>query len=194
MAVSSTSQRGKQAQLIRPAGPKLIQAVPWTSGGQVTIAQQVDLSLPIRGIRLDFRGRLVTGTAAMTSVVPEGLLNLITNIVIQGTNARQKGNVTLWNIDLATAWVSSYLFGPRGCGTMTIALAGAGSDAQVPPPGTPFPAGGTAVPNKSAGYFATANATYDFIITCDFPFHPWEANALGKQPGSILGFLVRNEE
>ncbi len=194
MATASTSQRTKNAKLIRPGGPKLIQAVPWNSGTTVTIAQAIDLSLPIRGIRLDFRGRLVTGTAPMTSAVPEGLLNLISNIVIQGTNARQKGNITLWNIDLATAWVASYLFGARGCGTFTIALAGAGTDAEVPLPATPFPAAGTAVPNHAAGYFAVANATYDFIITCDFPFHPWEANSLGKQPGSILGFLVRNEE
>lgn len=185
--------RKSLGDIYRPAGPKAIQTgIQWTSGGSAAVAQAIDLSLPIRGIRLVLKGRLVIGTAAFTSVGPEGFLNLISSIIIQGTNARQKGNVTLWNIDLATAWVMSHLYAFKGCGLFTILTGGV--ESSVPVPDTPFPVAGTAVPNKASGYINGATGTYDFRIVCDFPFHPHEMNGLGKSPYSIPGFLVRNEE
>jgi hypothetical protein len=144
-------------------------------------------------LRLDFKGRVVVGTAAFTSVNPEGLLNLIANIVIQGTNARQKGNITLWTCDLATAWTMAHLYAWRA-NRFTISTSGAGADATVPAPDTPFPAPGTAVPNQAAGYFNGATGTYDWIISIDLPFHPHQMNALGKSPYDTVGYLVRNEE
>lgn len=188
------SVRKSLGDMYRPAGPKLVQSgISWTSGGSNQIAQAIDLSLPIRGIRLNFKGRLVIGTAAFTSVNPEGLLNLISNIVIQGTNARQKGNITLWNCDMATAWVMAHLYAQTAM-RFTISTTGAGNDATVPSPGTPFPAAGTAVPNNASGYINGATGTYDWIITLDLPFHPNAMNGLGKSPNSVVGFLVRNEE
>lgn len=188
------SVRKALGDIYRPAGPKLVQSgLVWASGGSANVAQAIDLSLPIRGLRLNFKGRLVIGTAAFTSVNPEGFLNLISNIVIQGTNARQKGNVTLWSCDMATAWVMSHLYA-FSAQRFTISTSGAGGDATVPLPGTPFPAPGTAVPNQASGYINGATGTYDFIITLDLPFHPNSMNALGKSPNSVVGFLVRNEE
>lgn len=185
------ASRKALSELYRPVGPKLIQSgIAWTSGGSANITQAVDLSLPIRGIRLVFKGRLVIGTAAFTSVNPEGYLNLISNVVIQGTNARQKGNLTLWNIDLATAWVMSHLFMLR---TQQFDINGQ----EVAPPGTPFPPTGaafTASVDGGIGYINGATGTYDFRIVMDFPFHPHSFNAHGKQPLTIPGFLVRNEE
>lgn len=173
--------------LYRPVGPKPIQTgIAWSSGGSSLISQSVDLSLPIRGIRLVFKGRLVIGTAAFTSVNPEGFLNLISNMTIAGVNARQQGNITLWSCDLASAFVMSHLFAYRGSGFMTI-NSGSG-ETIVPIPTTPFPAAG------ATGYINGAAGTYDFRIVCDFPFHPYEMNANGRQPFSIPGFLVRNEE
>lgn len=194
-AASATgSVRKSLGDVYRPAGPKLVQAgLVWTGGGSSQIAQAIDLSLPIRGLRLKFSGRVVVGTAAFTSVNPEGLLNLISNIVIQGTNARQKGNITLWNCDMATAWVMAQLYA-LNADRFTISTSGAGADAMVPDAGTPFPAPGTAVPNRASGYFNGATGTYDWIIYLDLPFHPNAMNALGKSPNSVVGFLVRNEE
>src|SRR5258705_337245 len=114
------------ADIYRPAGPKPVltgQAILGTAasgGGQLALTQAVDLSLPIRGMRFVLKGRLVVGTAAFTSVNPEGLLNLLSSIVIQGTNARQQGNLTLWNIDLATAWVMQRIMGPTGAATFMV--------------------------------------------------------------------------
>lgn len=174
------------SEVYRPVGPKLITSgIPWTSGGAQSILQQVDLSLPIRGIRLVFKGRLVIGTAAFTSTNPEGLLNLISNVTIQGTNSRQKGNLTLWNIDLATAYGIQHLFAYRN-GYFSI-NSGAG-ETMVPVPTTPFPAVG------ATGYINGATGTYDWRIVLDFPFHPHESNAQGKQPLVVPGFIVRNEE
>jgi hypothetical protein len=173
--------------LYRPVGPKPIQTgIAWSSGGSQLIAQAIDLSLPIRGIRLVFKGRLVIGTAAFTSVNPEGFLNLINNITISGVNARQQGNITLWNIDLATLFTMSHLFAYRGSGYFSINSGTA--ETIVPIPTQPFPAVG------ASGYINGATGTYDFRIVVDLPFHPFEMNSLGRQPFGVPAFLVRNEE
>lgn len=173
------------ANLYRPAGPKLINTVAFVAGGQGAIAQGIDLSLPIRGFRFVFTGRVVVGTAAFTNVNPEGLLNLISGINIFGTNARQKGNVTLWNMDLASLFVLKHLFGYR---TDLFTINSGAGDALVPVPTTPFPAAG------ATGYFNGATGTYDFRITVDVPFHPFRVNGYGAQPEIVPAFLVRNEE
>jgi hypothetical protein len=170
--------------LYRPVGPKPIQTgLAWSSGGSQLIAQAIDLSLPIRGIRIVFKGRLVIGTANFTSFNPEGLLNLISGITIQGVNARQQGNITLWSIDLATAFVLSHLFAYRGSAYFSV---NTGTGETISPiPSTPFPA---------SGYGSGNTGTYDFRIVIDLPFHPFEMNGYGNQPFALPGFLVRNEE
>lgn len=170
--------------LYRPVGPKAIQTgLAWSSGGSTLLSQAVDLSLPIRGLRIVFKGRLVIGTASFTSFNPEGLLNLISNITISGTNARQQGNITLWNIDAATAFVMSHLFAYRGCAYFSV-NSGTG-ETIAPIPSTPFP---------STGYGSGNTGTYDFRLVLDLPFHPYEMNGYGNQPYALPGFLVRNEE
>ena len=193
--------RQNLADIYRPAGPKPIAlglpilTTAASGGGQITLTQAIDLSLPIRGIRLVLKGRIVVGTAAFTTVTPEGLLNLLTNITIQGTNARQQGNLTLWNIDLATAYGIAQLFAYRN-GSFTIGNVGTQPDTLALPPSQPWPPGST----TTQGYFNTPTVapggvgTYDFRIVLDFPFHPHENNALGKEPLTILQYLVRNEE
>jgi hypothetical protein len=161
-----------------------------SGGGQLAITQAIDLSLPIRGLRFLLKGRLVIGTAAFTSVNPEGLLNLLSSIVIQGTNARQQGNLTLWNIDLATAWVLQRIMGPAGAAFMLITPPGGGALTEVATPTTPFPSGAVA----SNPYFQGSTGTYDFIIGVDLPFHPHQSNSYGREPLTIPQYLVRNEE
>jgi hypothetical protein len=179
------------ADIYRPLGPKVIQtSIPWVSGGSAAVTQAIDLSLPIRGVRLVFKGRIVIGTAAFTTVTPEGLLNLISNFTIQGTNARQQGNLTLWNIDLATAFAIQNLFAYRGAAFMTTSTSGAGGDTINPLPSTPFPSGAVA----SNPYFQGSIATTDFRIEIDFPFHPHGNNTFGAEPLTIPQYLVRNEE
>jgi len=189
--------------IYRPQGPKaIVLGLPWTSGGSQSVTQAVDLSLPIRGIRVVFRGRVTVGTAAFTTVNPEGLLNLISNVFIQGTNARQQGNMTLWNCDLATAFVYQHMFGVRGgayASVVTAAPAFPFQDVIVPAPTSPFPSAQTAAQAAGAAsatnvYFPGTVNTFDFRIICDFPFHPHGNNAFGKEPLTIPQFLVRNEE
>lgn len=176
--------RKQLGQIYRPVGPKLI------SGGNqfisaagvgtaINLAQAVDLSLPLCGFRLVLKGRLVTGTAAFTSVNPEGFLNLLPSIVIQGTNQRIGGNVTLWNIDLATLWVMQHMFGYRPA-QFDIAAA------EVPIPTTPFPAVG------ATGYINGATGTYDFRIVVDLPSFLFDSDAAAV--ATIPQFLIRQEE
>lgn len=184
------------SDIYRPAGPKVIQQSlailtgANSGGGSIALTQAIDLSLPIRGLRIVLKGRLVVGTAAFTSVNPEGLLNLLSSIVIQGTNARQQGNLTLWNIDLATAWVVQRLMGPTGAAFFMVTPAGGGALTEVPTPTTPFPAGAVG----SNPYFQGSTGTYDFIIAVDLPFHPHQSNSFGREPLTIPQYLVRNEE
>ncbi len=184
------------ADIYRPASAKQVvlgQGILTTAasgGGQFTLTQALDLSLPIRGLRFVIKGRIVVGTAAFTSVNPEGLLNLISTIFIQGTNARQQGNLTLWNIDLATAWVIQRIMGPAGAAFMFITPPGGGALTAVPTPTTPFPSGAVG----SNPYFQGSTGTYDFIIGLDLPFHPHQSNSYGREPLTVPQYLVRNEE
>lgn len=176
--------RQNLSEIYRPAGPKqILLAQPWTSGGSLTLTQQVDLSLPIRGIRIVFKGRVVIGTAGFTTANPEGFLNLISSIIIQGTNARQQGNLTLWNADLASLFMIQNFFAYRGAAFYSI-NSGSG-EVELAPPTMPMPA--TYAP-------ITATGTYDFRIVLDIPFHPFQSNGFGKEPLTVPQFLVRNEE
>ena len=184
------------ADIYRPASAKIVQtglsilSVAASGGGSVALTQAIDLSLPIRGLRFVLKGRIVVGTAAFTSVAPEGLLNLLSSIIIQGTNARQQGNLTLWNIDLATAWVIQRIMGPTGAAFFVVTPPGGGALTEVPTPTTPFPSGAVG----SNPYFQGSTGTYDFIISVDFPFHPHQSNTYGREPLTVPQYLVRNEE
>jgi hypothetical protein len=172
------------ADIYRPAGPKqIVTGLAWSQGGSQTLTQQVDLSLPIRGLRFKFQGRVVIGTAGFTSANPEGFLNLIPSLIIQGTNARQQGNMTLWNIDLATLFVLQNLFAFRGASFYSI-NSGTG-ETELAVPSMPIPVTWAPI---------TATGTYDFRILLDIPFHPFQSNAFGKEPLTIPQYLVRNEE
>jgi hypothetical protein len=172
------------SEIYRPAGPKqIITGQNWSSGGSLTLTQLVDLSLPIRGVRLVFKGRAVVGTAGFTTANPEGFLNLISSIIIQGTNARQQGNLTLWNADLASLFVIQNFFAFRGASFYSI-NSGTG-ETELAPPTMPMPASYSPI---------TATGTYDFRIVIDIPFHPFQSNAFGKEPLTVPQYLVRNEE
>lgn len=166
-------QRPHAANIYKPVGVKHIQTgIPWVDGGSTQLSAKVDLALPIRGFRLVFSGRLVTGGHAFDAVNPEGLLNLLSEIVIEGVNSRQGGNITLWDLDLATLFVMQHLFAHRAA-TFTI------NGASVSIPGSPFP----------SGYVPSATGTYDFRIVVDLPAHPFGLGA-GVRPG----FVIRQEE
>jgi hypothetical protein len=172
-AGKANAQRPHAANIYKPVGVKHIQTgIPWVDGGSYTLASKVDLSLPIRGFRLVFTGRLVIGTQAFASMTPEGFLNLLPDIKIEGTNSRQGGNVTLWDIDLATLWVMQHLFQHRA-GVFMI------NGSSVSIPGTPFP----------SGYANVATGTYDFRIEVDLPAYPFGVGAAVRP-----GFLIRQEE
>jgi hypothetical protein len=171
--------RQQLSQIFRPVGPKQIAVgnsplgfVATAMGGTVNLSQAVDLSLPIRGFRLVFKGRLVVGTANFTSVNPESFLNLLSRILITGTNSRQKGNVTLWDIDCATLFNIQHLIGFR-TGSFNV------NGTELAIPDTPFP---PLTPALTVG-------TYDWRIVVDLPAYPFDA-----PPGVKPQFIIRNEE
>jgi hypothetical protein len=177
--------RRQLSQIYRPVGPKQVQVglspsgtVAAALGGTVQLTQTFDLSLPIRGLRFTIKGRLVVGTAAFTTPYPEGFLGILSNITFQGTNARQKGNVNLYNIDSASLWIMQHHFDFR-MAQFDIAT-GAGAITEQAIPDTPLP----------ASYNPTnATGTFDFRIIVDMPFYPFAAPQ-GVRPQ----FLVRNDE
>ena len=174
------SARLAHANVYKPAGVKPIATGltfdPAAGAGTLPVITKVDLALPIRGLRLVVSGRAVIGTANFTTGFPEGFLNLLSKIKVEGTNSRVGGNTTLWDLDLATLWVMQHLFQHKA-GLFTI------NGVHVPYPGMPLPTPG------ASGYFNPATGTYDFRISVDLPFHPFKA------PHAVRpGFLVRQEE
>jgi hypothetical protein len=177
--------RRQLSQIYRPIGAKQVVvgvspsgAAAASLGGTVQLTQTFDLSLPIRGLRLTVKGRLVLGVAAFTTPYPEGFLGVLANIIFQGTNARQKGNVNLYNIDSATQWVMQHHFDFR-MAQYDISTGG-GAITEQAIPDTPMP----------AAYNPTsATGTFDFRIVVDLPFYPF-----GAPQGVRPQFLIRNEE
>jgi hypothetical protein len=182
--MAANSQRKNQADIYRPVGPKIVQLnLPWTSGGGFQLSQVVDLSLPVSGFRFSLTGRLVVGGAGVTTISPEGFLNLISNITIQGTNARQKGNVTLWSLDLATIYAIQHIVSPKRAAYYSI-NSGAG-EVQVTEPSTPWPTDNN--PTNATG-------TYDFRIIFDLPLYPFAEQYMGNHPHWVPAYLMRNED
>jgi len=176
--------RRQIAQIYRPVSAKQVSlgltpqgGAQASLGGSVNLSQFLDLSLPLRGLRFIIKGRLVVGVAGFTTAYPEGFLGILSNMLLQGTNSRQKGNVTLYNIDSATLWQMQHHFDFREA--QYDINSGTGVTEQAVPD-TPTP----------AGYNPTgATGTYDFRIVVDVPFHTFAAPA-GTRPQ----FLMRNEE
>lgn len=170
--------RAQVSQIYRPIGPKPVQTglspVGFnanTFGGQLQLAQFLDLTYPILGLRFVFKGRLVVAGANFTTAFPESFLNLISNITLQGTNKRAGGNVVLWNIDGATLYNLQSLFDVRAC-QFDI------NGTEVAPPNTPTPA-----------YSTLAIGTYDFRIAMDLPFYTFNA-----PDGFRPAFQMRKDE
>src|SRR2546430_16711965 len=109
--MASQLSRKQVSELVRPNGPKYITTINMNtptvgagSGGTQSVIQAVDLTLPIRGFRLIFKGRVGVTTANYTTSNPETILNLINTIQITGTNRRQGRNVTPFFGDPATLY------------------------------------------------------------------------------------------
>lgn len=171
--------RQQFSQIYRPLGPKPISlGINAGSGQSYQLGSgTIDLSIPIRGLRLVMKGRLVVGTAGFTTASVEGFLNMLNNITIQGINKRAGGNVTLWNLDGASLFTMQQLFSRRegfyginsGSGLTEVAI-----------PTTPFPTAWNPV---------GATGTYDYLIVFEVPFHPFGIPAWQRP-----GFFVRSDE
>lgn len=175
--------RKQVANIYRPQGPKAISlGNAWTSGGKVIIpGAQVDLSVPLEGIRLDFRLRDVVAVAGMTSANPLGYLNLIQRIFVYGKNSRVGGNATLWDIDLPSAVLIQASVARKPIqynGVSSVGAASAGTEVVDTVFSTPM----GALSNGTVG-------TYDIRILVDLPAYPF-----GTNPFMRGGYYLRSQE
>ena len=171
-------QRKFLGDAYRPAGPKYVTTVTGLTGAAPVgfvrpVTQQVDLTLPIRGFRFVIKGRVTVATANYTSVNPESLLNLVSNIQIYGTNKRLNGNQTLTNIDLASLFGFTLLTKWASCSIQV-------NGVELARPGLPY---------SNVAALTTAASPYDFIITLDVPNAP-----IGSPAGAEVQYLIRTTE
>src|SRR5690348_15622870 len=160
MSAPANASQGRKflADIFRPAAATVIQTgVPLLSGNtniaakQADINGQVDLSLPLRGFRFEFKFRVAVGTANYTNENPESFLNLVSKIRVIGN---YKGNSkTICDADLANLYAFANQFTTRM--------------GKVQVNGTEFPRPG--VPYEATNFFAgtTAGSPYDVIIGFD---------------------------
>ena len=190
-----TGQRKALSHLYRPQGPKLISTLTATPGSAPTLIQSVDLTVPIRGFRLVMKGRVVVGTANITTVNVEHLLNLLSNILIQGISKRQGGNVVLWNIGLSELFNFSHMSDVRG-GIFSVNN-GTGGEVVAMAPSSPLGYYGvqevasvpTLVGLFNTGGTAGATGTYDYKVIVDLPAYPIDAPA-----GVRSAYILRQDE
>lgn len=182
MSAPANASQGRKflADIFRPAAATVIQTgVPLLSGNtniaakQADINGQVDLSLPLRGFRFEFKFRVAVGTANYTNENPESFLNLVSKIRVIGN---YKGNSkTICDADLANLYAFANQFTTRM--------------GKVQVNGTEFPRPG--VPYEATNFFAgtTAGSPYDVIIGFDLLFGPYNSSKRGQ-----AGFLMRKED
>lgn len=168
--------RKQVGQIYRPNGPKLITSTTFVNNGKFALANAIDLSLPLRGIRLVFKGRVNIATAAYTNINPESILNLISRIYMTGQNTRQGGNVTFWDLSLADAFMMSQPYGFETA--IVLVKQGAGALTDYGDATIPF-----------ANIIPVTVQANDFIVVIDLPFHPHSCPAAFRQ-----AFAARMEE
>jgi len=193
--MAATLTRKQISEIARPNGPKYITTINMNtptvgagSGGQQSVIQAVDLTLPIRGFRLIFKGRIGVATANYTSVNPESILNLINTIQITGTNRRQGGNVTPFFGDLATLYAIAN-FHQMKSGYVQV------NGVQAYRPGVPMGISSTPSNVNPLVPLTTAGSPYDFIVQVDIPFAPFGQSGPNVAGGVMeSGFIARQEE
>lgn len=187
MAQKLTPARKHAADIYRPGGAVLVSNTSGlafaagagaAAGFQAAPINNIDLTLPIRGFRFIITGRITIATANYTSVNPENILNLVSNILISGTNTRQGGNVTLLNMDLATLWGLGMLTGFQN-NSITV------NDVLIARPGMPYQ-------STPIVALTTAGSPYDFRISVDVPFAPFGSTGILGPVQS--GFVCRKGE
>jgi hypothetical protein len=171
--------RQQIANFYRPVAAKPIQTGINAAPGQTPSILNIDLSLPLEGVRFVYKARIAVATANYTSVTPEGVLNLCSDLQIFGTNKRQNGNVTLLDLDLASIFGFKQLFGLQPDQLII-------NGVNMPVGNTPWPSG-----TATTSYFlgTTAGSPYDVEIIWDIPFYPFH-----MPPSQRPGFIVRSQE
>lgn len=183
-------QAQSAANIYRPQGVKQIAlGVAWSKGATINLSGQVDLSTPIVGMRFVVKGRIAITTAAYTSVKPEQLLNLISELKIFGTNKRQGGNVTVHDMDLAS-WLGFQALMRRRIFNYYVNKA-AGGNVLIDIYGTPVSGVGFNGTTNVPGFDGTVN-NFDFIISFDVPFGP--QGTAGNGLGFLPGWAMRQSE
>lgn len=185
--------RKNVSELYRPLGPKLITNIAATPNTVISVVQAVDLTLPIRGFRFVYKARIAVATANYTSVTPESVLNLISNIQVTGVNRRQGGNVTPIFGDLASLFGFAMMQkNQHGFVQIGNAISGNAGGVLATRPGIPYKI--AAAPNGTLlfnGLFGT-ETPYDVIISVDIPLGPFIGSS--SNHGFSAAFLMRQEE
>ena len=177
--------RKQIANIYRPQSGKVIAQslaiTPATANVQVLAGNQIDLSVPIKGFRLVLKLRDVIAGASMTTANPLGYLNLLKRVYIYGRNSRAAGNMTLWDLDLASIAMYYSAFKAKAFqynGVSSVGAASAGTELTFGQPGTPV-----------TGFLNGTTGTYDIRIVIDLPSYPFEV-----VPAARIGYVIRSQE
>ena len=166
------------ARLYRPQGIKqVVIGSAWNKGTSFNSNNQVDLSTPVIGFRFVLKYRIAVTVAAYTSVKPENLLNIIQELRISGQNSLLGGNVTIFDMDMASWCGFQSLLGYRPYEMFVSKAAGANTITAYP--STPYSVGG----------FDGTVANFDVIQMFDVPMPP----SLGGDQFAA-GFALRQSE
>jgi hypothetical protein len=150
------SVRQVASLLGRNQGPEFYFQQAWSALGQGVIPKAVNLNRPLERFHIVAKGRIVIGTANMTSTTPEGLLQFfLQNLKLTGTHDAY-GAQTPINLTGADIFAWPKLFRTRGC---SLYINGALVDPLGIPAGLPLATFGN-------------TGTYDIEVHYDLPLTP----------------------
>lgn len=185
-AVASPAQQAQQA-LLRQAfrvgrSQGLLQFFQQTfdpTNGPVIInaPRTIPLTLPLKSIWIELKGRLADTVANYTAVAPEAPYNWLQNIQLTGTATKFGGQKTIINMSGASAFVWPFLFGAQGSQAIinnTLAAA----------PG---------IPQTSSFLGTTAGSPYDIRVLYNIPLYPLAGNGQAQARQST-NFLLLSKD
>lgn len=169
-----TAQLGRNGatELLATNAPTMAAAATFQMGNFVTIDR------PVVGFMLRSSGRLVVGTAAYTTGVPESFPNLVQRVFVQGQHVIW-GNTTPWDISGSTLFSLPLAFQARGNTFLS-------STTRQGDPGMPFVTTANLITTPATG-------TIDYDVYYWMPCGPY----LGASPSSKryqLDFMWRPED
>lgn len=183
-ATGSLTQKQIAAYMMRTSGPELFYSFAHVSLSTTVVPRNIQLTRPLQGIIIQWKGRVVVSTASYTALAVEAPQSIFQRITLRGTH-QQYGALTPFDGSGPTLYALSRLYSTGGGRGNSVYISNANVNAGQPTRQTELtkpiglvPGGGAPGSNAIFGFIGT----YDVEVDLYLPLYPYgfpDAQAVG---------------